>query len=270
MFHLYGFLIAIGVLSGLFIAKYQARRFRIPSDVLDDAFVWIVIAALIGARIYHLVTDWDLYATTSILELFSLWNGGLGLFGALIGGVVGILLFVHREKNSKKYISKQQHQNILMRSSNTMIFFTLLDLFSFGAPLAQAVGRLGNFFNQELYGLETTLPWAISVGGKLYHPLFLYEAVLNMCVFLVLNFLGWKKKLVLGKGQYACVYLGLYGVIRFWLEFLRVETARFSGFFGFFSVAQWVSIAFMLMALFLFWLRRHADRGVEWELRKFL
>lgn len=264
MFHLYGLMIGIGISLGLVSAQFQAKRFKVSSSLIDDSLVWIVVGAIVGARLYHVITDWQLYANGPLIDVIKVWNGGLGFFGALIGGVVGLLLFVRfsRNKNSDK---KSLATNYYLLSA-----FTLLDLLSFGAPLAQAVGRFGNFFNQELYGLPTNLPWAIKINGQQYHPLFAYEAILNLCVFGLINWLGWKKKLILGKGQYACIYLALYGVIRFWLEFLRPETARLTGSLGVFSIAQWVALGITIGALIIFWLRRHADRGIAWELKTLL
>lgn len=265
MFRLYGLLIGIGVLVGTAVSTLQAKRWGKDPKLIEDSLFWIFIPAVVGARLYHVITDWSLYADASFLEIIAVWNGGLGYFGALFGGILGLIAFSRFSAVQK--ISKTKFQN---QNKNTATFFTLLDLLAFGAPLAQAIGRFGNYFNKELYGLLTTLPWAITIDGQKYHPLFLYEALLNILVFLLLNGLALKKKLPVGKGQYACLYLASYGVIRFWLEFLRPETARLSGSLGFFSIAQWVSLGISVGALAIFWLRRHSDRGVEWELGKIL
>lgn len=254
MFHLYGLFIGIGLIAGIWVAQFHAKRFGQSPKMIDDALIWIMIPAIIGARAYHVITDWHLYADGPIFDMFKIWNGGLGFFGALIGGVVGSIVCTYLQASN----SKQK------------AFFTLLDLLSFGAPLAQAIGRFGNYFNQELYGLPTQLPWGIVINGEKYHPLFAYEAILNLCVFGLVNWLGWKKKLHIGKGQYACTYLALYGMIRFWLEFLRTDTARWAEPFGVFSIAQWVALGITLTAIIIFWLRRHADRGIEWELKTFV
>lgn len=254
MFHLYGLFIGVGVLAGIGIAQFQAKRFGKDPKFIEDALFWIIIPAILGARAYHVITDWQLYSSGPLLRVIEVWNGGLGFFGALIGGLFGITLYIW--KNTKK--------------EKLTTFFTLLDFLSFGAPLAQAIGRFGNYFNKELYGLPTALPWGISIDENTYHPLFAYEAIANLLVFLVLNWLGWKKNLHIGKGQYACIYLATYGLIRFWLEFLRIETARWNGVFGMFSIAQWVALGITLSALIVFWLRRHANRGIQWELKTFL
>lgn len=263
MFHLYGLLIGLGLIAGMWVVTRQSLRFQINPKVLEDSLLWIAIPAVIGARLYHLITDWALYTHASLFQLIALWNGGLGYFGALIGGIVGIWIFSNTYKMTK---SKKD----LVNQTPTYIFFLILDLLAFGAPLAQAVGRFGNYFNQELFGLPTTFPWGILVNGRRYHPLFAYEAIGDFVIFVLINWLGLKKKFPLGKGQYACVYITLYSTLRFWLEFLRVETAHSTGFFEVLSIAQWVCLALAIGSITLFWLRRHADRGIEWEVRTLL
>ncbi len=258
MFHLYGLSIGVGLLLGIFVAQKKATHFKINQKLLEDSLVWIAFPALVGARLYHLSTDWHLYEKASFLEIISIWNGGLGLFGALLGGLVGVALFsvvkTYKQKKTSFFLS----------------FFTVLDLLSFGAPIAQVIGRFGNYFNQELYGFATTLPWGIFIKGEKYHPLFAYEALGTLSIFFLLHWMGNKKKFPIGKGQYACMYFTLYAVLRFWLEFLRIETARMSGLFGFFSTAQWVCVLICFISISIFWLRRHSDRGIEWELQTLL
>lgn len=260
MFHLYGLLIGVGITSGIFVIQKQTIHFKKDPNIIEESLLWIAIPAVVGARAYHVVTDWQLYANGPLIDILKVWNGGLGFFGALLGGLLGLIAFAHFSSVKKFSIFHFPFS----------FFFLLLDLLSFGVPLAQAIGRLGNYFNQELYGLPTHLPWGIVINGEKYHPLFAYEAVLNLIVFGILNWLGWKQKLKLGKGQYACLYLACYGLIRFWLEFLRTQTARWDGAMGVFSIAQWVSLSVSLVALTIFWLRRHADRGIEWELKTIL
>ncbi|MEP7166871.1 MAG: prolipoprotein diacylglyceryl transferase [Candidatus Woesebacteria bacterium] len=254
MFHLYGLLIGLGVVAGIAVATLQAKHFKVNSKLIDESLLWIVIPAIVGARLYHVITDWQLYAYGPLIDTLKVWNGGLGYFGALIGGLLGLIAFAYT-KGKKNPTEK---------------FFLLVDLLSLGAPLAQAIGRFGNYFNRELYGVTTDLPWGILVNGQRYHPLFAYEAIANLCVFIFINWLGLKKKLHIGKGQYACIYLACYGLIRFWLEFLRIDTARWSGALGIFSIAQWVAIGITLASIIVFWLRRHSDRGIQWELKTFL
>lgn len=253
MFHLYGVLIGLGLLSGLWVVAQQAKRFTIHFSLVEESLFWIALPALFGARLYHVVTDWQLYRSATLLERIAVWQGGLGLFGALIGGMVGILFYSGYHRQGEKNLAP------------TKTFFIILDLLAFGAPLAQAIGRVGNFINQELYGVPTNLPWGIEINGLRYHPLFAYEALGSIGIFIFVNWLGIAKKFPIGKGQYACVYLTLYGLLRFWLEFLRIESARPTGTFALFTMAQWASLCLSTIALIVFWLRRHANRGIEWE-----
>lgn len=263
MFHLYGVLIGLGLLSGLWVVAQQAKRFTIHFSLVEDSLFWIALPALFGARLYHVVTDWQLYRSATWFDRISVWQGGLGLFGALIGGMVGIAAFSLTRKPPKAIKG-------LINQAPTSIFFLLLDLLAFGAPLAQVIGRVGNFINQELYGVPTNLPWGIEINGLWYHPLFAYEALGSVGIFVFVNWLGIAKKFPIGKGQYACVYLTLYGLLRFWLEFLRIESARPTGTFALFTMAQWASLCLSTIALIVFWLRRHANRGIEWELQTLL
>lgn len=238
-FHLYGFLIGLGVVIGLFVIEYFCRWFDYETKWIEKSFLWVALSSVVGARAYHLATDWQLYEGANLLDLVSIWNGGLGFLGAVLGGLVG-LLFWH----------KFEHKNLDQ-------FFKHLDLVVFGIPIAQSIGRLGNYFNRELYGAVTTLPWGIEISGSKHHPLFLYELLLMLTVWFGLVWLARRRSLVFGKGQYASVYLFSYGLVRFWLEYLRVETARFNNFFGFISIAQWACLLIMILSLVLFWTRRH-------------
>ncbi len=258
IFHWYGFLIGLGILCAFELVRRQAIRFQIPPSIMESCVVWMIIPAVVGARIYHVLTDWPLYQQSSWFELIALWNGGLGFYGALLGGLLGLLLFVSLKGNKSD----------LKQFSKTTQLLLLADLFAFGLPFGQLIGRFGNFINTEIYGLPTNLPWALTVKGERFHPLFAYEQV---CLFLLAISLLWissKKRLVLGKGQYFAIYLVAYGISRFWLEFLRLETARFSGIFALFSIAQWVSIGLMSGGILLFWVRRHALKkkgAMEWD-----
>ena len=114
MFHLYGLLIGVGVLLGVWVARKQAVRWGIKPELIDDALVWIVVPAIIGARLYHVATDWQLYTQASVVDLFSIWRGGLGLFGALSGGIIGIIIFIQIRKG-------------LMNQTPTQTFFIILE-----------------------------------------------------------------------------------------------------------------------------------------------
>lgn len=242
--HPYGLIIGIGVLLGIVVVERLSKWFGKDVVWLDTALPWVIVGAVLGARVYHLVTDWQLYQGANFIDLVAIWRGGVGFLGAILGGLIGLVL-AFRFKLEKIFIS--------------------LDLIVFGIPVAQAIGRLGNYVNKELYGLPTNLPWGIEIKGSRYHPLFLYEAVLNLLLFSLLLLLARRKALSVGKGQYASIYLLGYALIRFWLEYLRVETARLSGVWSIFSTAQWVSLFMMVVAVGIFWTRRHAGKKA-WDI----
>ena len=158
-FHWYGLIIGIGVLAAIQASTWLARRRKIDEEVLWKAAWWALAGGLIGARLYHVLDLWtEIYALDPISSLY-IWNGGLGIIGGLIGGFIGLWLY-------------KRFMNYDLR------FMNLLDLVFFGLPIGQAIGRLGNWINQEVYGLPTNLPWGIYIDNKSgrFHPLFAYEA----------------------------------------------------------------------------------------------
>jgi phosphatidylglycerol:prolipoprotein diacylglycerol transferase len=179
-FNVYGFLIALGIFVALEIAKRSKIR-TIEVEELERKTFWIVLAGIIGARIYH-VLDLSDYYLANLGSVFKVWEGGLGIWGALIGGIsAAVLLF--REKKQ---------------------LINLLDLAGLGLPLAQAIGRWGNYFNQEIVG----------VAG---FPLYLSESILNLVLFGCLYKYSEKSK----PGKTFGFYLIGYGSIRLFLEFFR-------------------------------------------------
>ncbi len=253
-FHWYGAILGVALLLGFLLVRTIARREKLSIHFLDDALFPLMIAAVIGARLYHLITDAQLYTHASLIDLIAVWNGGLDFFGAILAGASMFTLLVYRQWRSA--------------GTKALSFLTLLfsyaDCLAFGIPLAQAIGRLGNFVNGELYGPPTTLPWGIMIQGQRYHPLFLYESLLNVLLLSFLVLLYRKKAFVTGKGQYFALYVAGYGIIRFFLEFLRTETARWDGMPGVFSIAQWVAFLLLVTGTVVFWVRRHAPKK-EWD-----
>lgn len=225
--HFYGILIMIGALAAAFMAARQAKRRGISSEVVWDMFPWLIIGGIIGARLWHIltppasmveqgITTW--YYLTHPLDALSIWKGGLGIPGAVIGGVVALWIYARKRK---------------------LNFWMWTDIAAPGLALAQAIGRLGNYVNQEVYGSPTNLPWAITIDRAhrlpeyieqaTYHPLFAYELIYNLINMAVLLFISRKFAGKLRDGDVFLTYLVIYPVGRFFLEFLRLDPSPVAG-----------------------------------------
>jgi prolipoprotein diacylglyceryl transferase len=224
--HIYGLCLAVGVIAATKVTEVRWRqRGHDPKEIADIA-VWLVVGGVIGARLYHVVTDYQLY-TDDWLNALRIWTGGLGIWGAVAGGVVAAVLVARRRK---------------------LDTLALLDAGGPGVVLAQAIGRWGNYFNQELFGRPTTLPWAVEidpvhrpVGYRQYatfHPTFLYESLWCLTVFAVLIWVD--RRFRLRRGQVFALYIALYTFARFFFENMRIDSAhRIAGL----RVNAWVSVA---------------------------
>jgi prolipoprotein diacylglyceryl transferase len=231
----YGLMIALGVIAAYEVARRRwAARGGDPDDVAAIA-IWAVPAGLIGARLYHVVTDWNRLYADAPGDVLKIWDGGLGIPGGILAGVVVGLVVGHRRG---------------------MRLPVGLDAFAPALPLAQAIGRLGNWWNQELYGRPTDLPWGLEIdlehrqaGYEVYetfHPTFLYEGLWNLALF---AFLIWiDRRRVLRPGRVFALYVGGYALGRLWVESVRIDTA--SEILGL-RVNIWMSIV-VLVAVVLF------------------
>ncbi|WP_125098417.1 prolipoprotein diacylglyceryl transferase [Leucobacter chromiireducens] len=201
------------VIAGIWTARRLSARGGEKGATLDF-LVWSLVLGIIGARLYHVVTHWGDYigAGKNPLEIFAFWNGGIAIFGALLGGGIGVLI----------------------ASRITGIrFASFADALVPGLLIAQAVGRLGNWFNHELFGGPTTLPWGLEIEssnptfpiglpeGTLFHPTFLYEALWNILGIIVL--LAIERKWRPRWGTFFGMYLVWYGIGRAFTESLRVD-----------------------------------------------
>ena len=209
---LYGAIIGLGMLCGYLLMWWWLKHHASQRlSELDEVAVVVIVVGMLGARIWHVMTDFHLYSDR-LSQIPAIWQGGMSILGALGGGVVAIVAW-----------SWWRHRAGWLAEVRWW-----LDVAVFGLPVAQAVGRLGNFFNQELYGLQTTVPWALSVRAAgdermLVHPLFAYEAL----PLLLLAVVVWsrQKKWHVGTGHLFTLYLVFYSWLRVGLEFLRADKA---------------------------------------------
>jgi prolipoprotein diacylglyceryl transferase len=208
----YGLAIALGVLAAVWLARRRwADRGGDPEDMSGIA-LWAVPAGLVGARLYHVATDWKQYFPDRPVEALYLWQGGLGIPGGIAAGVA-VGLWVARRYGIR--------------------LPTGLDVVAPALPLAQAIGRLGNWFNQELFGRPTDLPWGLAIDPanrpagyeavETFHPTFLYEALWNLALVVVL--ITVDRRRVLRPGNLFALYVGGYFLGRLWVEALRIDTA---------------------------------------------
>ncbi len=212
--HWYGFLMVVGGLLALWIVIRLARQEKIKADqIVDLAFYWLVFS-VIGARLYYVLYAWEYYRE-NLWDIVKVWEGGLAIHGILIGGFLAVLYFVQKNK---------------------LNFWRLADLIVPGLALAQAIGRVGNYFNQEIFGKPTDLPWGIPIealyrpaqylNNEYFHPTFLYESLGNLIIFgilITLTCLKIKGKVNWPAGVLFGGYLILYSIQRFCLEFLRID-----------------------------------------------
>lgn len=214
----YGLFIVLGILAALYITLKISAKYNIQKEKIFDLAFWLIINGIIGARIYDVLLEHSYYISNP-LAIFKIWQGGLAIHGAIIAGTITILFFARRN----------QLNPVLLTSIITP-----------GLALGQAVGRWGNYFNQELFGLPTNLPWGIPISVifrplnyynyKYFHPTFLYESIGNLIIFIIL-FIFHKK--LITKHDYnnkkqvwiISTYLGLYSILRFSLEFIRIDYA---------------------------------------------
>lgn len=240
----YGLCITLGIAAGTWLTSRQLDKRGYDGALAIDSLLFLIVPGFIGARIYHVITDYGLYASDPIPGIFEVWNGGLGIYGAVAGGVIGALFFTWYRGIS---------------------FLDFADSVAPGLILAQALGRWGNFFNQELFGRPTDLPWAIRIAPEnrptqyadatTFHPTFLYESILNVLICLALLYIGRRFVSWLRAGDIFIIYVALYSTARFFMETLRIDPAFLIGgdFRGNLLVA---SLLALLAAMVL--LMRHA------------
>ena len=230
----YGVLIATGMLIGVALAVREAKRVGISEDdVLNIAIIAIPVA-IICARLYYVIFSWDYYSQNPG-EIFNIRGGGLAIHGGLIGGILTGFIYAKVKK---------------------LDFFKTADAVMVGMPLAQAIGRWGNFINGEAHGGPTSLPWGIMVDGVKVHPTFLYESIWDFGIFLFIMFYMRKKKTY--EGEVIVSYITLYSIGRFFIEGLRTDSLMF----GPIRMAQFISLVGVVGGLVLhFYLKNRAKKN---------
>ena len=229
----YGLLISISVIIGLFISKRLAKLRGINPQLISDILPSLIITSICGARLYYVIFEWKQYTGNNFftsLEIFNtsipipsflaIWEGGIAIHGGLIGGFFSIFLFC-----KSKNISIKTFTDLLMPS----------------VILGQSIGRWGNFFNNEAFGIPTDLPWKLFIpiesrplafiDYQFFHPTFLYESLWNFLVFVILLIIFSKqsKNKVVSPGFISCLYLSSYSLGRFWIEGLRIDPLCLGG-----------------------------------------
>ncbi len=250
-----GLLIILGIAAGLLLAARESKHRNYDVGIISDLFLPLIIWGTIGARLWHILTpplsSVQLGLTTQYylshpIDMLALWIGGYGIPGALIGGIIALFFFAR---------------------ANEYSFWGLADLLAPSLALAQAIGRLGNYFNQELYGLPTNLPWKIFIEPayrlvgfetvETYHPLFAYEAILNFAIMIFLLWLARRFADTLKTGDLFLAYLGAYSVVRLLLEFLRLDVSLINGI----NVNQvFFAFVFICAGFYLYWRHRPAQK----------
>ena len=256
----YGLLIAISVLLGLNLSKKLARSRGIDPNFISEILPSLVLSSIIGARVYYVIFEYQqfsgdkFFTTIKILNIYlnipsflAIWEGGIAIHGALLGGFLSIYLFCKSKKIPLK------------------IF---LDLLMPSVILGQSIGRWGNFFNNEAFGIPTNLPWKLFIplsnrpnifaNSQYFHPTFLYESLWNLIIFTILIYIFNKQRKdnSIMPGLITSLYLVTYSFGRFWIEGLRIDSLCLGGFppycEGGLRVAQFISI--FLFSSGLVWL----------------
>ncbi|MFC0477127.1 prolipoprotein diacylglyceryl transferase [Robertmurraya beringensis] len=238
--HWYGVIIGVGIALALYLAMREGERRGLHKDIFPDLMLWAIPIAIISARIYYVAFEWDYYSQNPG-DIIKIWNGGIAIHGALIGSVITAIVF-----SRKRNIS----------------FWKLADIAAPSIIIGQAIGRWGNFINQEAHGGEVTrsfleglfLPEFIInqmyINGTYYHPTFLYESIWNLLGFILLMSL---RRVNLRQGEIFLSYVIWYSIGRFFVEGMRTDSLMLTESL---RIAQTISIALIVIAVALFVYRR--------------
>jgi len=232
--HTYGFFIAIGFVTAIFIAKNESIKVHIDPEVMMDLCFYMLISGLIGARIFYVIIEWDTFSN-NLLEIFKIWHGGLVFFGGFIFSMFFCFFYV------KKY---------------KIDFLKTVDILAPCIAIAHAFGRLGCFSAGCCYGKACDLPWAVTfthpqtlaLQNTPLHPVQIYSAFMNLFIFIVLMYYRRSNKI---DGMISVLYLFMYGIGRFLVEFFRGDD-RGTFVFNAFSPAQFIGIMLIILSFILY------------------
>ena len=249
----YGIILMVGALAGALLAQREAKRRGHDPEILWDLMLWLLLAGIVGARLWHVFTPppssiaqgfTTEYYLAHPLDLINTRNGGLGIPGAVIGGLIALFFFTRKRKLS---------------------FLEWTDIAAPGLALGQAIGRWGNYVNQELYGAPTSLPWKIFIDSQhrlngfeeqaYYHPLFLYESLWNIGNMALLLWVNRRFSERVKNGDLLLIYLIIYPIGRALLDFLRLDAAILGGV----NANQTVMVVVALVSAFTLYLRHRND-----------
>ena len=246
--HWYGVIIVTGIILGTSLVAWITKRDDEDPEIVWNGVIWVVLLAVIGARLWSVIFPAGSAGDGRSLSLdyltdldngpLAIWSGGLSIFGAIVGGLLGIIIYTRR-----------QNLEIWKWADRVVI----------GVPLGQAIGRWGNYVNQELYGRPSDLPWAIKIDNPLseyagethFHPLFLYESIGSLILCGILLYFWHNRRQKFQVGDFLLMYGMGYAVIRFLLEFIRVEIPTVSGV----NVSQLTTAAMFIVAVWIFVMR---------------
>ena len=249
--HFYALFILTGIVIATWLADYRLSKRGAPKGVFLDIALWAVPFGILGGRLFHVITHPDdyFYKGADLLAIFRIWEGGLAIYGALILGAVGV------------YIGTRQAG---------LRFLSVADAVAPGILIAQGIGRLGNYFNKELFGLPTELPWGLEIDstnpaypvglpdGLTFHPTFLYELIWNLTGAVVILWLA--RKLQLQWGRVFGLYLVTYSLGRVWIESIRIDPSEII--LGL-RVNIWSALIGIAIGLIIFIVQKRRHPGLE-------
>ena len=235
--YFYGIILAFAIIVGTFLSDYVGEKFfELKKETIIDLSPYLVIFGIIGASLYYCILNYDFYLRFPT-EILAIRHGGISIHGAILGGLIGLIIFAKRHNLS---------------------IIKLADTSAIGLALAQSIGRWGNFFNSEAFGTPTNLPWKLYIAPQYrpipynnveyFHPTFLYESVLDFIVFIILFLVAKNYKNKKG-GDIALLYLILYSIVRIFVEHLRIDSVCYiCGI----PIATIVSLIILLISSILF------------------